>query len=91
VVRQVRDEIRYRVQALWPTSCPRAPDSVATEETCPSDGLWTELSSTFDEAQLLDLLVLSGWYRAVSHLGRTARLPLEPGTLTFASTRDPTR
>jgi alkylhydroperoxidase family enzyme len=51
------------------------------------DELWTELSGTFDEAQLLDLIVLTGWYHAISYLARGLRLPLEPGRPTFDSYR----
>lgn len=49
------------------------------------DHLWSELSSTFTEAQILDLLVLSGWYHAICYIGRAARTPLEAGAPTFAS------
>jgi alkylhydroperoxidase family enzyme len=49
------------------------------------DDLWARLAATFDEAQLLDLLALAGWYHAISYLGRATRLPNEPGTPTFAS------
>jgi alkylhydroperoxidase family enzyme len=49
------------------------------------DHLWAELSGCFDDAQLLDLLLLAGWYRAISYVARAARTPLEPGAPTFAS------
>jgi alkylhydroperoxidase family enzyme len=49
------------------------------------DGLWAALSKTFDEANLLDLLLLCGWYHAISFVARATRLPLEPGAPTFAS------
>lgn len=49
------------------------------------DDLWAELRGTFDEPQLLDLLLLTGWYRAISYVARAARIPLEPGAPTFAS------
>ncbi|WP_458248386.1 carboxymuconolactone decarboxylase family protein [Streptomyces sp. MAI_2237] len=48
------------------------------------DALWTRLTSVFDELQLLDLLLLSGWYHAVSFAARTARIPHEPGAPRFA-------
>ena len=49
------------------------------------DDLWTELSVDFDEAAVLDLLLLCGWYHAISFAANGARVPLEPGAPTFAS------
>src|SRR5262245_38776190 len=43
------------------------------------DGLWARLSASFDEPQLLDVLLLAGWYHAISFVARATRLPLEPG------------
>ncbi len=51
------------------------------------DELWGELAGSFDDAQLLDLLMLCGWYHAISFTARAARVPLEPGAPTFASVR----
>jgi alkylhydroperoxidase family enzyme len=48
------------------------------------DVLWAELAGAFSEAQLLDLLMLCGWYHAISFTARAARVPLEPGVPTFA-------
>jgi alkylhydroperoxidase family enzyme len=48
------------------------------------DALWTRLVSVFDELQLLDLLVLCGWYHAVSFAARATRVPHEPGAPRFA-------
>ncbi|MFI9286518.1 carboxymuconolactone decarboxylase family protein [Streptomyces werraensis] len=48
------------------------------------DALWTRLASVFDELQLLDLLLLCGWYHAVSFTARATRLPHEPGAPRFA-------
>ncbi len=41
----------------------------------------------FDDAQLLDLLLLWGWYHAISFTARAARVPLENGAPTFDSAR----
>jgi alkylhydroperoxidase family enzyme len=49
------------------------------------DELWTALSGTFDAGQLLDILMLCGWYHAISFCARAARVPLERGSPTFAS------
>ncbi len=50
-----------------------------------SDGLWAELCLEFDEVQILDLLMLCGWYHAISFTARATRVPLEPGAPTFES------
>jgi alkylhydroperoxidase family enzyme len=42
------------------------------------DALWTELRSVFSEDAILELLLLAGFYRTVSYLTNTLRLPLEP-------------
>jgi alkylhydroperoxidase family enzyme len=47
------------------------------------DALWARLAAAFDDAQLLDLLALAGWYHAISYLARATRLPNEPGAPTF--------
>jgi len=48
------------------------------------DALWTELRAELDEAALLDLLMLCGWYHAISFAANGARVPLEAGAPTFA-------
>ncbi|MER8104250.1 carboxymuconolactone decarboxylase family protein [Kitasatospora sp. NPDC094016] len=48
------------------------------------DALWARLTPVFDDGQLLDLLLLCGWYHAVSFAARTARVPYEPGAPRFA-------
>lgn len=48
------------------------------------DDLWGELAVEFSEQELLDLLVLTGWYHAISYVARAGRIPAEPGTPTFA-------
>jgi alkylhydroperoxidase family enzyme len=44
-----------------------------------ADELWARLSASFEEPQLLDVLLLAGWYHAISFVARATRLPLEPG------------
>ena len=48
------------------------------------DHLWRATRAVMDEAQLLDLLVLCGWYHAISFAARAARVDLEPGAPRFA-------
>jgi 4-carboxymuconolactone decarboxylase len=42
-----------------------------------SDALWSELASEWSSAQLIELLMLAGWYRAISYVCNAARVPLE--------------
>jgi alkylhydroperoxidase family enzyme len=49
-----------------------------------SDATWTELADEFTEAQLLDLVLLCGWYRAISALCRALRVDLEDDAPRFA-------
>jgi alkylhydroperoxidase family enzyme len=51
------------------------------------DALWGQLAAHFTEPELLDLLLLCGWYHAISFVARATRTPLEPGAPTFISVR----
>jgi len=62
----------------------RAVDAVHDTSDIPEE-LWKELSATFSDANLLDLLFLTGWYRAICVVARVARIPLETGAPTFGS------
>jgi alkylhydroperoxidase family enzyme len=62
----------------------RAVDSLHGQADIPDD-LWRLLSAALSEANLLDLLLLCGWYHAISFVARAARVPLEPGAPRFAS------
>jgi alkylhydroperoxidase family enzyme len=48
------------------------------------DGLWQELARIFSDANLLDLLLLCGWYHAISFVARGTQVPLEAGAPTFS-------
>ena len=48
------------------------------------DDLWQALNQVFEDRELLDLTMLCGWYHAISFTARAARVPLEPGSPTFA-------
>jgi alkylhydroperoxidase family enzyme len=51
----------------------------ALHESCDvGDALWAELRGVFSEEAMLELLLLAGFYRTVSHLTNALRLPLEP-------------
>lgn len=42
-----------------------------------SDTLWSELARHWTQPQLIELLMLAGWYRAISYVCNAARVPLE--------------
>jgi len=43
-----------------------------------SDGLWADLVKRWTEPQVLELLLIAGFYRFVSFTARATRTPLEP-------------
>ncbi len=64
----------------------RAVDALHEHADIP-DSLWRDLAAVFSEQNLLDLLLLCGWYHAISFVARAARVPLEPGAPRFAEPR----
>jgi alkylhydroperoxidase family enzyme len=48
------------------------------------DVLWAALAAQFTHDELLDLLVLCGWYHAIAFTANAARVELEPGGPRFA-------
>lgn len=54
------------------------------ETSTVDDALWADLSAGLSDAQLLDLLMLVGWYHAISFTARAAGVALEPGAPRFA-------
>jgi alkylhydroperoxidase family enzyme len=49
-----------------------------------SDACWAELQGQLSTEQVLDVLLLAGWYHAISYAANGARVPLEPGAPRFA-------
>jgi alkylhydroperoxidase family enzyme len=47
------------------------------------DNLWRRLAAWFDDAQLLDLLLLCGWYHAISFAANAGHIDLEDGAPRF--------
>jgi 4-carboxymuconolactone decarboxylase len=43
-----------------------------------TDGTWQELAAIFEPAQLIELIILCGWYRTLSTVITSLQLPLEP-------------
>jgi alkylhydroperoxidase family enzyme len=50
------------------------------------DELWAQLAAHWSETQLLQLLVLAGWYHAIAYVANAARIPLEPWAARFPQT-----
>lgn len=48
------------------------------------DGLWEQLSGELTEAEILDLLMLCGWYHAISFAANGSEVALENGAPRFA-------
>ena len=63
----------------------RAADALHDESDL-GDALWADLAAELTEPQILDVLLLCGWYHAISYVARATRLELEPGAPRFADT-----
>jgi alkylhydroperoxidase family enzyme len=48
------------------------------------DASWVAATAHFDDAQLLDACLLTGWYHAISFAANAARVRLEAGAPRFA-------
>jgi alkylhydroperoxidase family enzyme len=48
------------------------------------DSLWARLAGALSDEQLLDLVLLCGWYHAISFCARATRTPIEAGAPRFA-------
>ena len=46
---------------------------------------WTALRAYYDERQILEVLLLCGFYRTVAYVSNGLALPLEPGAARFSS------
>lgn len=49
-----------------------------------SDALWQEIAALWTQAQCVELLMLAGWYHAISYVCNAARVPLESWQARFA-------
>jgi 4-carboxymuconolactone decarboxylase len=48
-----------------------------------SDELWADLAERFADDQLLELIIIAGWYRLLSYVINAARVELEPWAARF--------
>ena len=53
------------------------------EDAVVGDELWNELSDHWSPEQLLDLLLLAGWYHAISYVANGAHVELEEWAARF--------
>jgi alkylhydroperoxidase family enzyme len=61
-------------------------------ESCDlGDATWSSLVDEVGEHGALDVVLLAGWYHAISYAVRVLRLPLEDGTRTVAAHWSPVR
>jgi alkylhydroperoxidase family enzyme len=49
-----------------------------------ADATWARLAARLAEHEILDLLLLTGWYHAISYVATAARVEPEPGAPRFA-------
>jgi alkylhydroperoxidase family enzyme len=61
----------------------RAVDALHTDSDL-DDATWSALVAATGEDGALEVLLLAGWYHAISYLARATRLAPEPGTPAFA-------
>ncbi len=48
------------------------------------DAMWMDVKQHLDDRQLLDVMLLAGWYHAISFVANAVRVQLEPGVPRFA-------
>ncbi|MQA85156.1 MAG: carboxymuconolactone decarboxylase family protein [Streptosporangiales bacterium] len=53
------------------------------EHATVADALWQRLRRHWTEEQLLDLLMLAGWYHAICYVANVAALPPEPWAIPY--------
>jgi alkylhydroperoxidase family enzyme len=73
--------------ACWTDPGERALIAVVDElhdRSTVTDARWAALAGHLEPAQLLDVVLLAGWYHAVSYAANAAAVALEPGTPRFA-------
>ena len=61
----------------------RAVDQLHDDSTV-DDPTWSALAADLRPDQLLDIVILAGWYHAISYAANAAQVDLEPGAPRFA-------
>ena len=78
-------DAEVRATVTWPPSDAWARHEAALiamvddlhETSTIADAIWAELSRHYDEAQRIELVMLAGWYHAISFVCNALRVPLE--------------
>ena len=78
-------DAEVRATVTWPPSDAWAPNEAALiamvdalhEDASIDDATWADLAAHYDEAQLIELVMLTGWYHAISFICNALRVPLE--------------
>ena len=78
-------DAEVRATVTWPPSDAWAANEAALiamvdalhETSTIDDAIWDELSRHYDEAQRIELVMLAGWYHAISFVCNALRVPLE--------------
>jgi len=60
----------------------RAVDALHARATL-DDAEFQDLARHYDEAQILEIMMLCGQYRTIAYIARSLQIPLEPGTPRF--------
>ena len=80
--------------ACWETAADRRTLELVDElhdTSTISDDLWCGLTDEFDTPQLLDMMLLTGWYHAISYVARAVQLDPEPFATRFDDVRPPAK
>jgi 4-carboxymuconolactone decarboxylase len=56
-----------------------------------SDALWSRLAAIWSREELLELIVIAGWYRVISQMVNAVRIELEPWAARFPASDDSAR
>jgi 4-carboxymuconolactone decarboxylase len=67
-----------------------AADALYETDTLP-DQLWAELAARFEHDQLVELVVIAGWYRLISYVINALGIQLEPWAARFSRAGDSVR
>lgn len=51
------------------------------------DDLWVALRAGWSDEQILEILVLAGWYHSIAYVANTLRVPLEPWAARFPAAK----
>ena len=88
------DQVRSLTFGSPADACWEVPDRLAIElvdelhdSSTISDDLWARLAQEFTTPQLLDMMLLAGWYHAISYVAQAAQVPLEDFAARFTDVR----